>query len=106
MRSHAKPGRPRKMKAARSITVSLPAAMVRQVEAQARRQGVTRSEALRRLVGASVDMHAALLAARGTVLMVHQEFNSDRFTDRYGDGPKATERLAIIDAAIAKAEGK
>ena len=58
-----------------------------------------REELIAELVG-------ALLQARNTVAMVHREFNSDRFTDRYGDGERATARLAIIDAAIAKAENR
>lgn len=58
------------------------------------------------LIAAAPTMLAALYEARATVAMVHSEFNSYNFTDRYGDGPLATERLAIIDAAIAAAEGR
>lgn len=47
-------GRPSAMKDARTISVTLPAAMVRQVEAQARRQRATRNEAVRRLLASGI----------------------------------------------------
>lgn len=57
-----------------------------------------------RCVNAHDGLVEALEEARCTVRMVHREFNSDRFTDRYGDGEIATRRLALIDAALAAAK--
>jgi hypothetical protein len=97
------------LRSAKRLTVLVDGKTMRAVDAFARIQAVNRSSATRMLIADGLTggaMLAALYAARATVFMVHQEFNSDRFTDRYGEGPKATERLAVIDAAIAKAEGR
>lgn len=50
------------------------------------------------------SMRAALEACEGPLQYAHEAFNAPNFTDRHGMGPKFTEALQSVRAALARTE--